>query len=210
MDYKIRKVAVSALVATLTMLAACVEKKADDKSGASDEPSTPSHSVGGTVLGLRGTGLVLQNNGGDDLAVDAGSDSFTFSTPVIEGANYSVRVKKQPSAPAQKCAVSNGRGEMGGSDVVSVTVACISEVKVNFPARRISYYYTGDVSDYVEAEYDANTREMLLTSYWRAGLDESWFTGDDVVSRYYYYQYDVNGNVTSFVPRCRWSLVYGG
>ena len=48
-----------------------------------------SFSVGGTVSGLTGAGLVLQNNGGDDLAVGA-DGPFQFSTPVPDGDPYDV------------------------------------------------------------------------------------------------------------------------
>src|SRR5438309_811408 len=53
-------------------------------------------SVGGTVSGLIGTGLVLQDNGGDNLPVSANS-TFTFSTAIASGAAYSVTVLTQPT-----------------------------------------------------------------------------------------------------------------
>ncbi|NIP16743.1 MAG: hypothetical protein GWM87_00200 [Xanthomonadales bacterium] len=40
---------------------------------------TETYTVGGTVSGLAGTGLVLQNNGGDDLAIPT-NGGFTFAT----------------------------------------------------------------------------------------------------------------------------------
>src|SRR5215831_20631647 len=42
-------------------------------------PSATKYTIGGTVTGLSGTGLVLQDNGGDNLAVSA-SGPFTFAT----------------------------------------------------------------------------------------------------------------------------------
>ena len=69
-----------------------------------------SYSVGGTVSGLSGT-VVLQDNGGDNLSVSA-SGSFTFASPVADGAAYSVTVKTNPSG--QACTVTSGSGTVGG------------------------------------------------------------------------------------------------
>ena len=41
--------------------------------------------VAGTISGLSATGLVLQNNGGDDLTVPMGASSFQFPTAVAPG-----------------------------------------------------------------------------------------------------------------------------
>jgi hypothetical protein len=88
-------------------------------------PVITSFTVGGMVTGLSGAGLVLKNNGGDDLAISA-SGSFTFATGLRNGAAYSVTVGTQPSAPAQECVVTNGAGTVRGADVTNVSVACTS------------------------------------------------------------------------------------
>jgi hypothetical protein len=80
-------------------------------------------SVGGTVVGLQGTGLVLQNNGGDDLAVNQ-EGLFTFSSGLASGAGYNVTVRTQPSDPTQACTVTNARGTIGNSDVGNIVVSC--------------------------------------------------------------------------------------
>jgi hypothetical protein len=84
------------------------------------------YAVGGTVSGLAGSGLVLQLNGGGDLAVPA-NGAFRFAGRVATGASYAVTVLTQPSSPLQSCTVQNGAGTMGGANVTSVTVACVSE-----------------------------------------------------------------------------------
>jgi hypothetical protein len=77
--------------------------------------------VGGTVTGLTASGLVLQDNGGDNLTVAAGASSFVFATPVAYGSSYAATVFAQPAG--QTCSVSNGTGT-AKADVSGVTVAC--------------------------------------------------------------------------------------
>ncbi|MFI4885418.1 MAG: beta-propeller fold lactonase family protein, partial [Steroidobacterales bacterium] len=79
--------------------------------------------IGGTVTGLAGTGLVLLDNGGDNLSVTQ-NGAFTFVTPVTAGAAYAVTVGTQPGSPAQNCTVTNGSGTAGSTDVSNVMVSC--------------------------------------------------------------------------------------
>jgi hypothetical protein len=79
--------------------------------------------VGGTVSGLSGTGLVLQNNGGNNLSISA-NGSFTLSSSVSSGSSYSVTVLTQPSSPSQTCTVSNGSGNVGNTNVTSIGITC--------------------------------------------------------------------------------------
>lgn len=79
--------------------------------------------IGGTVTGLAGTGLVLTDNGGDDLPI-AGNGAFAFTTPLERGASYAVAVESQPSIPTQICSVSRGSGTTGDGDVTDVQVSC--------------------------------------------------------------------------------------
>ena len=82
--------------------------------------ATDAFTVGGTVSGLSGT-VILLNNGGDADTITS-NGSFTFATPVAEGSPYNVTVGTQPSG--QTCTVTNGSGTMGGSDVTNVSVSC--------------------------------------------------------------------------------------
>ena len=83
-----------------------------------------SFTVGGTVTGVVGTGLVLQNNGGDNLTVTA-NGAFTFATPVATGGPYSVTILTQPSGPAQNCTVTAGTGSgTASANVTTVAVTC--------------------------------------------------------------------------------------
>jgi hypothetical protein len=71
----------------------------------------PVYAVGGTVSGLSGGGLVLRNNGGDDLAVGA-NGPFTFTTPLRAGSMYAVTVAHQPTDSTLNCLVMNGVGRV--------------------------------------------------------------------------------------------------
>ena len=93
-------------------------------SGGTTPPPAGSFTVGGTVSGLAGSGLVLQVNGGGNLAVAAKATSFAFSSALATGTAYTVSVLTQPSNPAQSCTVSGASGTVGSANVTSVSVAC--------------------------------------------------------------------------------------
>jgi hypothetical protein len=84
---------------------------------------TSTYTVGGTVTGLSGSGLVLEDNGSDDLTV-AANGTYTFATPLMSGANYAVTVKTQPTTPAQTCTVSNASGNVASANITNVAVSC--------------------------------------------------------------------------------------
>jgi 6-phosphogluconolactonase (cycloisomerase 2 family) len=85
---------------------------------------TTVYTVGGTVAGLAGFGLVLRDNGGDNLTVSS-NGAFSFAAALAGGATYDVTVLTQPSNPTQTCAVSNGMGTVSGS-VAGVSITCIT------------------------------------------------------------------------------------
>ncbi|MGD2055534.1 MAG: hypothetical protein PVJ15_01915 [Gammaproteobacteria bacterium] len=84
---------------------------------------TNTYTIGGTVSGLAGRGLVLQNNGGDDLAIPD-NGAFSFVTPLDDGGSYSVSVRSQPVEPNQICSVNNDSGLLTGSNVTNVSIVC--------------------------------------------------------------------------------------
>jgi alpha-tubulin suppressor-like RCC1 family protein len=86
---------------------------------------TNTFTVGGNVSGLTGSGLVLQNNGGNNLSVSA-NGSFAFSSAINRGSNYNVTVLTQPSNPTQNCAVTNGFGANITGNVNAIQVTCFT------------------------------------------------------------------------------------
>lgn len=77
--------------------------------------------VSGTIDGLKGT-LVLLNNDGDDLTVTASDASFSFATAVPDGDTYDVTISSEPGT--QRCNVTSGSGTIGGAAVTDVEVSC--------------------------------------------------------------------------------------
>ena len=75
------------------------------------------------VRRLEGAGLVLQNNGGDNLAIPSDGE-YAFATRLPTGATYNVTVAQQPADPAQACTVENGSGTVEDRDVERVDVRC--------------------------------------------------------------------------------------
>jgi N-acetylneuraminic acid mutarotase len=80
------------------------------------------YTIGGTVTGLTGTGLVLQDNGGDDLTI-TGNTTFTFKTTIAAHQPYNVTVSASPSNPVQTCTVSGGSGT-ATANVTTVIITC--------------------------------------------------------------------------------------
>jgi N-acetylneuraminic acid mutarotase len=84
----------------------------------SDKPYT----LGGSITGLNGSGLVLAN-GTDTLTVPVNSTSFTLPTPVAFSSPYAVTVATQPNGLT--CSISSGAtGTMPASNVNTVVVVC--------------------------------------------------------------------------------------
>lgn len=85
--------------------------------------SGDSYTVGGTVTGLAGTGLVLEVNGSQSLAVGA-NGTFSFPGSLPSGSSYLVTVQSQPAVAREICSISSGSGTGGTSAVDNVGVAC--------------------------------------------------------------------------------------
>lgn len=81
------------------------------------------HSIGGTVSGLTGTGLVLSINGGYFLEVNE-DGAFTFSKALLDGDTYNIAIRVQPESPSQTCAITNGSGTISGANVTNIVVTC--------------------------------------------------------------------------------------
>jgi 6-phosphogluconolactonase (cycloisomerase 2 family) len=112
--------------------------------------------IGGTVTGLTGTGLVLQDNGGDNLTVSA-NGAFTFATALASGTAYAVTVLTQPTG--QTCTVTAGSGTTGSSMGTNVAVNCGSAT-----ASVGKFAYTANNGDGTISAYTINPTSGQLTA----------------------------------------------
>lgn len=85
--------------------------------------STPNLSVGGSVSGLQKSGMVLQNQGGPDLAVSPGASSFNFREYIQADEEYNVTIKTQPTGA--DCTISDGRGR-SAFNVQTIRISCVT------------------------------------------------------------------------------------
>lgn len=130
--------------------------------------TTNTYTIGGSVTGLAGGGLTLQNNGGGDLVINT-NGSFTFATPVASGATYTVSTSTQPSSPAQTCAVTNGSGTVVSANITNVTVTCSLWTKQLGSAAM-------DVGRAVAADASGN---IIVAGYTSGGFDSNSSNGND-------------------------------
>ena len=83
------------------------------------------YTVGGTTVGLTGTGLQLQNNGTDNLNI-AADGGFVFATALADLSTYAVSISTQPTG--QTCSVSSGSGSIAGANITNVAVNCVDDI----------------------------------------------------------------------------------
>jgi hypothetical protein len=83
-----------------------------------------SFTLGGTVTGLVGSGLVLAFDSTLEMLPITTDGSFVFTTPTLSTFSYAVAVATQPTAPAQTCVVTNGTGRYPTDNVTNVQVTC--------------------------------------------------------------------------------------
>lgn len=89
----------------------------------SPPPVNPTYTVGGTVSGLAGSGLILEETRtGSQLT--PGNGAFAFNYAFQNGSSYEVRVMTQPTNPVQICSLANPSGMIANANVTTVTVTC--------------------------------------------------------------------------------------
>jgi 6-phosphogluconolactonase (cycloisomerase 2 family) len=82
---------------------------------------TQSFTLSGTISGLLGAGLILQDEGN---AVPVSGNAFSLS--LASGSAYDIVAAQQPTNPGQTCTVTNGGpGVIGGANVI-VGIACVT------------------------------------------------------------------------------------
>lgn len=112
-----------ALLGAALLMGACSGVKTTTTTGGTGS-GTGSFSIGGSVTGLTGSGLVITDNTSDVITVVANAGAavpFTF-TNKVSGA-YDVEVQTQPSNPAQICTATSNKGT-ATANVTTVAIAC--------------------------------------------------------------------------------------
>jgi len=130
--------------------------------------STNIYAVGGTISGLSGT-VVLLNNGGDANTITS-NGFFIFLTPVAEGSPYNITVGTQPAG--QTCTITNGSGIMGSSNVTNVNVSCaINTTTLSTSVSNLALATNGNPRTITITNTGSNTAENLSINYptWPSG-----------------------------------------
>jgi len=87
-----------------------------------------SYTIGGTITGLVGTGLVVQNSSDNEqlkVSPTSGNQAFTFTQLVPTGKAYTVSIATQPSNPVQTCVVAPTTASgTATSNVTNVLITC--------------------------------------------------------------------------------------
>jgi hypothetical protein len=117
------------------------------------------YTVSAKVSGLSGSGLILQLEGGSDLAVMA-DGTYTFATPLASGMSYQVSLKTQPALPRQICSVIDGSGTIGTADVSGVAVTCITSARLT-----TLYSFTGGSDGYGTTQGNGRGNNISGTAY---------------------------------------------
>ena len=183
----------SAFLLRLLILLASVTFSACGGNGGGDD-DTPQYTVGGSVSGLTGTGLVLQNNNTDDLPIDS-DQTFIFPSALDDGTGYSVTVMDHPVSPYQACLVSNGSGTISGAHVTDVAVGCQSTA-TGGDCDSGSIVLNHDVSN----NYQGFWQDALVTGFVPFSCDDSnniSGSGSLFVS--------VTGGLSTLCTTCTWS-----
>jgi hypothetical protein len=121
--------------------------------------------ISGTIKGLTGNGLVLQNNGGDDLSVASGATSFAFAKRLVTGQTYAVTVKTSPTG--QRCWVA-GSGGSASATSAPIVVTCETGARIFLT----STVYDGNLGGLAgaDAKCQARANAASLGGNWKAIL----------------------------------------
>ena len=121
------------------------------------------YTIGVNVLGRSNiAGLVLQDNGKDDLALTA-SGAYPFQTHLPSGSNYAVTILTQPTG--HTCMVTNPNGNVTNANV-SVTVICPASMLYATKLTQIYAYYideaTGSLTAVAGSPYAGGTQPTKI------------------------------------------------
>lgn len=104
----------------LVLIIVFTSKDKNSESTSTADSATQTYNVQGTVEGLSGT-LVLVNNKGEEISVAVDEDAlFEFLSEFVDGEEYEITIKNQPEG--QICTIVNGTGTAG--DKAKISIVC--------------------------------------------------------------------------------------
>jgi 6-phosphogluconolactonase len=148
--------------------------------------------VDGSISGLRGTGLTLRDNAGDDLPVSS-NGGFVFKDPVASGGAYGVTIVNQPSNPTQNCVLLAGsaEGTVSNSNITDVSVICAS-------AGRFAYLTDNQNNQIFGFTIDGSSGALTAMSSPFAAPMFPTFLAADPLSRFLYVTNSGNSEISAY------------
>ncbi len=164
---------------------------------------TIQYTVGGTITGLTSDGLVLQNNGGDNLNIASGETGFTFTTSIIDGGSYVVTVATQPTGKG--CTVTNGSGTVSGTNVTNVNINCFTATSETYVWGTFTDNFNGTVKFVGNSgTFGGNSYPSQTLTFMKCSQGQSWNSGtnncDGSAGNYKYCNvngFDCNGGINT-------------
>ena len=88
--------------------------------------ATTTYTIGGTITGLTGAGLKIENGAANSVTPVASATTFTLPNPVGNNFEYEVGISTQPAG--QTCVLLKSHGIINAANVTNVDVRCIDNV----------------------------------------------------------------------------------
>jgi 6-phosphogluconolactonase (cycloisomerase 2 family) len=107
--------------------------------------TTTDDTVGGTVTGVQGSGMVLQMSDGSTITI-AANGTFTFPVSVTPGTAYAISVLTVPTQPYQDCTILNGSGTTGDVNIGNITISCQTNTNTPYTIGGTVAWQTGSGS----------------------------------------------------------------
>ena len=85
--------------------------------------TTTDDTIGGTITGVQGSGMVLQLSDGSTVTI-ASDGTFTFPDSLPLGTAFTISVLTVPTQPYQDCTVLNGSGTTGDVNIGNIAISC--------------------------------------------------------------------------------------
>jgi hypothetical protein len=82
--------------------------------------------IGGTITGLKGAGLKIEDTAANVRQVAASETTFTLPNPVGNNFEYNVGISQQPLS--QTCVLLKSHGVVNGANVTNIDVRCVDNV----------------------------------------------------------------------------------